>query len=302
MGTFFKVEVFGEEANLRRTVELVFNEARRIQQLLSRFQEDSPVYKINNLAHLRPYKIDAELFNLIEDCLEFSNLTHGSFDITVGSLVQLWQEAEKKDSLPTYDEVTLVLSGVGCRNISLNSNEKTVFLKNESTNLDFGAIGKGYCLDRAVNILKENSINTAILDFGGNIYYLNEDIFKADEEYFGIRDPLNTDDIIISLRVRNKAISTSANYERNFRIKGKAYGHIINPLTGYSEDSDVLSVSVICASAKIADILSTAVFILGLDVGMELIERISDAEAVIITRNQGRLQAHYSSKLANILI
>jgi thiamine biosynthesis lipoprotein len=303
MGTFFKVEVFDEEIKAKEVIELVFNEARHIQQLLSRFQEDSPVYKINNFVPLRPHKIEVELLNLIRDCLEFSKLTNGAFDIAVASLIELWRQAEENDLLPTHDEVISVLSGVGYRNISLNLDEETILLRNKFTKLDFGAVGKGYCLDRAISILKENNINRALLDFGGNIYYLNDNISEFEEEYFGIRNPLNTDDVIVSLPVRNKVISTSANYERNFKIKGKIYGHIINPLTGYPQgNDDLLSVSVISPKAMAADILSTAIFILGLDSGMELIEKISDAEAVIITRNQRRPQVHYSSKLADILI
>jgi thiamine biosynthesis lipoprotein len=302
MGTFFKVEILDEKVRDREIVELVFNEAKRIQKLLSRFQKDSPVYTINNFAHYIPQQISGELIDLIQDCLEFSKLTNGAFDLAIASLIELWRQAEENNSIPTCDEVKFVLSGAGYRNITLNSDKKTIFLENKSSKIDFGAVGKGYCIDRIINILRENYVNKALLDFGGNIYYLYDDISEFNEEYFGIRDPVSTDEIIAVLPVRNKAISTSANYERNFKIRGKTYGHIINPLTGYPQSNEVLSVTVICPSAKIADILSTAVFVLGLEAGMKLIESISDAEAVIITNNFRKSKMHFSSGLGNILI
>ncbi len=291
MGTFLSIEVFdSDEDKASEVIEIAFNEARRIERLLSRFREDSLIFKVNNLAYIQPQVIDEELFRILKDCLEFSKKTGGAFDITVAPLMELWSEAEKLNALPDREAIDYLLSKIGYQNIVLDERAKTVFLKNP-LKLDLGAVGKGYALDRVVEILREKEIEKARLDFGGHLYYFDQNNV---EEYVGIRNPLQPEEIIFSLPLRNKSISTSANYERNFRIQNRIYGHLINPLTGYPVDNEILSISVISSCAMSVDILSTAVFILGQNEGIKLIENINDVGAIIITNNRGKLKIYTS--------
>lgn len=296
MGTFLSIEVFyDDEDTAKEAIELAFNEARRIEGFLSRFREDSQIYKINHLAHIQPQVIDQEIFGLIENCLLFSKESDGTFDITIGSLIDLWKDAEKNDFLPTQEEINFQLLNIGYQNIILDKETRTIFFKTSLLKTDFGAVGKGYALDRMVEVLKENGIKKVKLDFGGHLYYFNQLDMK--EDYVGIRDPLCPEDILFNLPLKNQSLSTSANYERNFKIQAKTYGHLINPLDGYPKKGEILSVSAISPSAKISDILSTAVFILGQDKGIQLIENMADIEAIIITYQRGKLKTYVSPKL-----
>lgn len=296
MGTFLSIEVFHpDEDKAKETIEAAFHEARRIEGLLSRFREDSQIYKINNLAHIQPQVINEEIFDLIEDCFLFSKESNGAFDITVGSLIDLWSEAEKNDFLPTQEEINSLLLNIGYQNIILEKEIKTVFFKTPLLKTDFGAVGKGYALDRMVEVLKGNGIKKARLDFGGHLYYFNQLDMK--EDYVGIRGPLYPEEIILNLPLKNQSLSTSANYERNFKIQGKTYGHLVNPLDGYPKGDEILSVSIISPSAKISDILSTAVFILGLNEGMQVIESMNEPKAIIITNDHGKPKIHSSLRL-----
>ncbi len=300
MDTFFRIEVFAKEDKGEEIVELAFNEAKRIERLLSRFREDSQVHRLNIFAYyLGPQKVDIELIGLIRDCLEFSKKTRGAFDITVVPLMELWDNCERKESLPTEQEIKSLLNSTGYKNIVLDDNAETVAFKTPLTRIDFGSVGKGYALDRVIEILKDNGIEKARLDFGGHLYCFDQ--LDLEEEYIGIKNPICPEEIIFSLPVINKSISTSANYERNFNIGGKSYSHIINPASGYPSDNGILSVSVICVSATLSDMLSTAVFVMGLEEGMRLIEDTNGQETIIITTNNGKTELHSSQKLKEVV-
>lgn len=300
MGTFLSIEVFHQDKDKTvRAIEAAFNEVRRIERLLSRFREDSSVYKINNLAYYKPQTIDTELFCLISDCLEFSDRSGGAFDITEAPLVDLWSQAEKSDSLPTHKEIRSILSEIGYKNIILDIESKTITFKAASLKIDLGAAGKGYALDKVLEVLKEEGIDKTRLNFGGHLYYFDRP--EAEEECIGIRNPLQPEEIMVSLPLKNKSISTSANYERNFKIQNRIYGHLINPVTGYPADSGILSVSVISDCAMDSDILSTAIFILGLENGLKLIRDFADAEAIIITDNDGEPKIHSFRKPEEVM-
>jgi len=293
MGTFLSIEAFHlQDEGLSAIVETAFKEVSRIEQLLSRFQEDSQLFRINNSAWKEPQVIEFELFSLIAECVEFSKKTNGAFDITVAPLMELWHQAEREGQLPAELQVSELLLNIGSQNIALDKEAKTIFFKNPLLKIDLGAVGKGYALDRAVQILKEKGIEKARLDFGGHLYYLVPDDFLGD--YIGIRDPLKSEEIITNLRLKNKSISSSANYERNFKIQNRAYGHLVNPLKGLPIENDIESVSIISDSAMQADILSTAVFILGMEKGRQLIKDMGYGEVIIIIKEAGKSKVYAS--------
>lgn len=296
MGALLSIEVsHPEEACAREALAAAFSEVRRLESVLSRFKDGSPVYRLNHSAHLSAQPLDDELFSLIAACLESSAKTLGAFDISVSGLMELWSQAEKNDALPEDGEVRSFLSGTGYQNIVLDKEAKTVFFKNPLLKIDFGAIGKGYALDRAVAILKQRGIEKARLDFGGHLYYFNRSDTPA--PHIGLKNPLLPDEVILTLPFENKTISTSANFERNFKIRNKIYGHLINPFTGYPAQGPLLSVSVISSSALEADVFSTAAFILGPEEGMRLIRNSAGNEAVFITDSYGKPKIHVSFDL-----
>ena len=285
MDTFLSIEAFhSDEDRAKKAVEDAFREAARIESVLSRFREDSQIYRINNYSFGKSCVITKELANLISTCIEFSRKTGGAFDITVAPLMELWANAAKQNIIPLPNEISALLQNTGYENIILDSESSTIVFTKPLLRIDFGAVGKGYALDRMAEILKEDRIENARLDFGGHLYYMNSQGYEG--EAVGIRNPLYPDEAIKAVTIKNQSISTSANYEKNFNVLGRTYSHLINPCTGQPVETDVLSVSVISDSGLVSDILSTAVFILGLKKSMELIEDMGNVEAVIICKDK----------------
>ncbi len=300
MGTFVEIEASGKKkSQVVEGVEAAFSEIRRLERILSKYDKESEIARVNETAHIAPLKISAETFTLLEEALNFSRLSEGAFDITVGVVLDLWGLAQKRDFLPMQDELEGACKKVGYAHIVLNPEEGSIFLDKPGVTIDLGGIGKGYAIDKAVEVLRKSGIKKATLDFGGHIHRFND--IDETKEYIGIKNPIATDEVIASIPVNNKSISTSANYERNFNIGGKSYGHIINPASGYPADNGILSVSVVCESAMCSDMLSTAVFVMGLEEGMRLIEDSNNAEAVIITNNNGKTELHSFQKLKEVV-
>jgi thiamine biosynthesis lipoprotein len=300
MDTFLCIEVFyADEDKAKEVMEKAFREAVRIEGVLTRFKDESEVCRINNYSFDKPCIITKELADLISNCIEFSRKTGGAFDITIAPLIRLWVNAAKQNIIPSPNEISSLLQNTGYENIILDSESSAIAFARPLLKIDFGAVGKGYGLDRMVEILKENRVEKARLDFGGHLYYMDSQGYKG--EAVGIRNPLCPDEAIEAVTIKNQSISTSANYERNFNVLGRAYSHLINPCTGQPVETDILSVSVISDSGLVSDILSTAIFILGLKQGMELIEDMDNVEAVIITNNRGRLEIYSSRDRASHL-
>lgn len=293
MGTFVQIEASGgRKGQIVKAIEAAFAEMKRIERLLSKYSEESFTCRINQFADSSPIEVSPEGFEVIEESIKYSNLTGGNFDITVSPLMELWGLSQERGAVPSNEEIRQAVLKVGYTNIVLNPQHKTIFFKQRNMKLDFGAIGKGYAIDMAIDVLKRNNIKKALINAGGNIFCLADDYSRV-----GVKNPLRPEDIIATAVLKNNAISTSANYERFFSISGKRYGHLISPKTGYPIANSILSVSIISPSAKIADILSTAVFILGQHKGMELIEGMNDLEGIIITKAGRRPKIYTSSGL-----
>lgn len=292
MGTFVEIEAGSDQTGVIEIVESAFSEIKRIEYTLSKYLRESEISRINRSAGLFPVEVNLEVFKLLEESVKFSHLTNGAFDISVGAIMELWGLAQKRNIIPADDQIRQACLTAGYTNISLNCRGRTVFFKNPDTKIDLGGIGKGYAVDKAIDILKKNRIKKALINAGGNIFCLDEDYSNI-----GIKDPLEPDEIITAVFLKDKAISTSANYERSFSIGDKGYGHLVDPETGYPASGNILSVSIISSSAKIADILSTAVFILGEEQGMKLIENTDDAEGIIIVKGDRKPGLRISSGL-----
>lgn len=282
MNTFFEIEVLCERYS--SIIEIAFGEIKRLERLLSRFQNESEISLVNCAAGNSPIKVSDETLNLIKSSLKFSSITDGGFNITICPLVELWKLAEEKNGVPTEEEIKNVISLIDFKEIEVEEVKKTVFLKKKGMKIDLGAIGKGYAVDRAIKILKENGITQAMVNAGGNLYILGEHI-GGNPSSIGIPNPLKPDEIIAKIDLTDRAISTSGNYERFFTIDGRQFGHIINPVTGYPENR-VLSVSIVADTAIKADALSTGILVMGFERGMKLIESLNNVEGIIITNNK----------------
>ena len=270
MGTFWEVTSPSKEA-----AGIVFTEASRIEQLLSKYIEESEVSRLNRLGKL---KVSPDTFYIIKKSKDFCQLTQGAFDITVGPLVDLWGFTNQKHQVPSSDKIKAALKLVGSDKIILHEFDNVIEFKLPGMKVDLGAIAKGFALDCAVKKLKENNINSCLINAGGQVYALGDKFGQAWK--VAIRGAAKSE-IAGALELKNQSVSTSADYEQFFFKDGRRYGHIINPKTGYPVDSKIVSVTVIADTGLDADALSTGIFVLGKTKGQELLKNISGIKTII---------------------
>ncbi len=245
MGSAYSLVLYGEDrARLEAASEDAFEEVRRLDRMLSNYRPESEWSLVNRDAASRPVKVSVELFQLLSACVEYSRQSEGAFDISVGPLMKVWGFYKGTGHLPKRDEVIEALQKVGYRNILLDASNKTVRFSKAGVELDPGGIGKGYAVDRMVDVLRRDGIATALVSASGSsIYALGAPPGETGWKV-GIRDPKDETKIVTEVSLKNESMSTSGNYEKFFRADGKLYSHIMDPRTGYPSEG-MLSASVI---------------------------------------------------------
>ena len=284
MGTTVGVTLY--ENGSEEVLDKVFKRVQEIENLVSINKEETEIDKLNENAGISPVKLSDTSFEIIEKALYYSKLSTGGYDLTVGPLVKLWNIGLPEAKVPTQEEINEVIKNIDYTKVVLNKDTKEVFLSQKGMLLDLGSIAKGYAADEIVKILKEENINSAIIDLGGNIYALG---FKEGNKNWkiGIQNPFdNRGKIVGSLEVSNKTVVTSGVYERYIEQDGQTYHHILNPETGYPYETDIAGVSIIADKSIDGDALSTLVFTKGLEKGLELVENIDGVDAIFITNNK----------------
>lgn len=290
MGTNAQIKVSIEEGEdefrAGKAIEKAFDEVERIENIFSVYRPYSEISKINKLRKNEKVIISEEAFHLIKKSLEYSNKTDGAFDITVKPLVDLWNRAKQNNKLPADEEIKSVLAHTGYKNIILDEPNHAITFTREGMALDFGAIAKGYATGRAVTILKENGIKNAVVALGGNLYCLG---VKTGNEFWtiAIRHPRDRDKVFMEIKLRDRAIDTSGDYEKYFILDNKRYSHIIDPATGYPVGDKVISSTVISGDPAVSDILATSAEILG-QKGLNIIESIRDIDVVVVFKQNGK--------------
>ena len=270
MGTFWQVTSPHKQAS-----GIVFSEASRIQQLLSKYIASSEVFQLNRLGKL---KVSADTFYIIKKSKEFWLSTSGAFDITVAPLVDLWGFTSQQFQVPSDEKIRAGLGLVGSDKIILDEKDNLVEFKIPGMKIDLGAIAKGFALDCAVKKLKENNITSCLISAGGQIYALGD---KFGQPWKIAIQGAAKSEISGTFELKNKSASTSGDYQQYFLAGNKRYGHILNPKTGYPAESGIISVTVIADNGVEADALSTAVFVLGKKKSQELIAEFNNLEIKI---------------------
>lgn len=294
MGNRFEISVVSADQDLAESkTELAVQEVKRIELLLTTFNEDSQTNEINRNAGIKPVKVDAEVFNLIGRSLKISALTQGAFDITYGSIDKsLWNFDVKMQQLPDKKTAQDSVRLINYRNVILNPADQTVFLKEAGMRIGFGGIGKGYAADCAKNLLQKQGITSGIVNAAGDlITWGNQPDGKP--WTIAIADPDQKTQPFSTLNISNMAIATSGNYEKYAVINGKKYSHTIDPKTGLPV-SGIKSVSIICPSAELADAMATPVTVMGVKVGLDLINQLQQIACVIIDDHN---QVHTSKNI-----
>ena len=244
MGSAYSVAVYGDDrTRMEEAVDAAFEEVRRLDQMLSNYKPESELSEVNRLAAAKPVPVTPELFGLLSACQEYSRESEGAFDITVGPLMKVWGFYKGTGRLPHHAEIRGVLEQIGYRNVVLDAAKGTVRFAREGVELDPGGIGKGYAVDRMIEVLKQYGIRTALVSASGSsIYGLGappgEKGWRVE-----IRDPKDENKSVAEVYLKDESMSTSGNYEKFFRAEGRIYSHIMDPRTGWPAQG-VLSVSV----------------------------------------------------------
>lgn len=288
MGTFAEISVYGpNKESAASAIREAFEEMERLDGLMSNYKSTSELSRINREAPLSPTSCDPELLKVIEKSLAYSTLTEGAFDITVEPLVSKWGFYDGKVRVPDAKEIKSILPAVSYRNIDIikQGDSTLISFRHPDTRIDLGGIGKGYAVDRAVEVLKRRGITSALVNLGGNIYALGHPP-GARAWKVGVQHPREKGLLLGYLELRDKAVATSGDYERFFTIDGKRYSHIIDPRTGMPARG-VISVTVVADSATEADALSTGAFILGREDGIKLLAGRGGAGGIIAYEDDG---------------
>jgi thiamine biosynthesis lipoprotein len=264
MGTVFTVEMYGSDpAQLARVGDLALDEASRVDRLLSNYRPDSELSRVNRDAATGPVKISQELFDLLSTCLTVSRESQGTFDITVGPLMKVWGFFKDSGHLPNAQAVQARLRKVGYQNIELDRATKSVHFKRAGIELDPGGVGKGYAVDRMVEVLRNEGIHSALISGGGSsIFGLGTPPTDSRGWPIQIADPRNDKKIAAEIYLKDKSLSTSGSYEKFFWADGKVYSHIMDPRNGYPAQG-MLAVSVLSPRTLDSEVWAKPYFILG---------------------------------------
>jgi len=246
MGSTYSVELYGRDrAQLEEAADAALDEARRLDDLLSNYKPESEWSQINQRAALGPLKVSREMYQLLSACLEYSRESDGAFDISVGQLMKVWGFYKGTGHLPHTAEVAAALTKVGYRHVHLDAAAQTVRFDRPGIELDPGGIGKGYAVDRIVDILKRKGIGIALVAASGSsIYGMGAPPSSPQGWAVDIRDPWNHEKTVATVYLKDMSMSTSGSYEKFFRAEGKIYAHIMDPRTGYPAQGSV-AVSVV---------------------------------------------------------
>ena len=270
-------------------VEQVFDEAHRIDQLMSTYIEESRISDINRRAADEPVPAGGELFDLIQRSLDISVLTLGAFDVTYESVGQHYnfRDRQRPDAETVAEERKLI----SWKFVELDQSAGTVSFSEQGVRINLGGIAKGYVVERGANILRVNGVEHGIVTAGGDSRLIGDR--RGQPWMVGIRDPRTDDQVAISVPLEDEAISTSGDYERYFEEDGVRYHHILQPSTG-TPASAVHSATVFGPDAVFTDALSTSVFVMGVDKGLRLIGSLPDYESIVIDADG---QIYYSDGL-----
>lgn len=256
-------------------------EVKRIEALISSWDPHSETSQLNKLAGKDSLQVSPELFQLITRCKKLSVLTQGAFDISFAGVSSLFQFDRGEHPLAADSLIRQSVAKVGYQHIQLTAHTGRVYLALPGMRIGFGAIGKGYAANRAKQVMQAYGIKHGIVNAGGDLLAWGE--AEAHTPWkIGIADPFQRKKMAAWLKLSDLAVVSSGNYEKYFTFQGKRYGHIIDPRSGYPAQG-LSSVSVVCPDAELADGLATAIYVLGAEAGLNLLNQLNQVEGLLIT-------------------
>ncbi|MEO6669023.1 MAG: FAD:protein FMN transferase [Ferruginibacter sp.] len=284
MGNRFEISIVSNSNNpafAENCIDAAVMEIQRIENLLTTYCELSQTNLINDAAGFQAVKVDREVFDLIRRSIKISELTQGAFDISYGSIdKRLWNFDKNMTSLPNTQIAKKMVRLINYRNIVLNEVDCTVYLKEKGMRIGFGGIGKGFAAERAKLVLQQMDVESGIVNAAGDLvtWGLQPD---GKPWTIGIASPDGNHHPFSYLDISGAAVATSGNYEKFVMIGGKKYSHTIDPKTGMPVEG-IKSVTIICPNAEIADAMATPVMVMGIEVGLDMINQMKNIACIII--------------------
>ena len=289
MGTFARVVAVAKDAATgAKCVEAGLAEIRKVDELMSDYNEESEISRVNKEAAHKAVQVSESTYKVLQKSVEFSKLTDGAFDITVGPLVDMFHKTKEDRAAPTPDQIAQAKAKVGYEKLILDSENRTVRFSVDGMRLDLGGIAKGYGVDKAIEAARRCGAVGVMVEIGGDVRCFGAPPEGRDNWRIGLQDPnsavegMSAGGLVLTLKVKNAAVATSGDYQQFVLIEGKRYSHIMNRKTGTSVEG-LSSVTIITDNATDADALATSVSVMGPVKGIALIEKFSNAEAIILT-------------------
>ena len=284
MGTIITQRVYGSaaEAAMEETAARI----KAIENLMTINAPGGDINRLNEAAGKNAVALSAETINILATAKKYAQLSGGAFDVTIGPLVKAWGVFTENPRVPSSEEIQQLKKLTDYKKLQIDTANLTAKLEIPDQIVDLGGIAKGYAGDEAIKIYKKHGIKSAYINLGGNVVVLGA---KPDGKSWriGIQNPRKENGFYLGIvDVTDKAIVTSGDYERFFEKDGVRYHHILDPKTGYPADSGLISASIITDVSMDADALSTAVFVLGLEKGMALVEGLEGVEAIFVTKDK----------------
>ena len=282
LGTVCSITLYGNVSP--EIVSNVFDRIREIEQRMSVNIPESDIARLNAAAGTRAVSVSRETLEVVEAGLEFSRASGGAFNIAVGPLVKLWGIGTGSAAVPPQSAIDAALGRIDFRKVVADNSGETLFLGEEGMALDLGAIAKGYAADQAAEVLRGAGVGRAIIDLGGNILVLGTR--PGGEPWrVGVQNPLlERGQFLGIIAASDTSIVSSGAYERFFTAPdGERYHHILDTATGRPVSNGLYQVTVMAKSSRDADALSTLLFALGLDAGLQFAEKTPGVEALFVT-------------------
>ena len=285
MGNHFEITVVGEnETWANEKIDLGVREIQRIEKLLTTFSNESETNLINDNAGIQPVKVSMEIILLIERAIKISSVTQGAFDLSYGSVDKsLWNFDATMTSLPTEEIAKKSVRLINYKNIIVDKDASTVYLKQKGMRIGFGGIGKGYAAEQAKYIMRLAGVESGVVNASGDLTTWGN-MPNGDKWTIGIVSPEMATTTFSYMNISGLSVATSGNYEKFVVIDGKKYSHTINPKTGLPV-SGIKSVTIVSTNAEVADAMATPVMIMGIEAGLNMINQINDIEAIVIDDN-----------------
>jgi thiamine biosynthesis lipoprotein len=263
MGTTYTVTVYGaDQYKLDGAIDDVFDEARRLDRLLSNYRPESEWSRVNREAYKAPVQVSEELYGLLDACLRYSRESEGAFDITVGPLMKIWGFYKGTEHIPHGAEIRSAMERIGYRHIHLDEASRSVRF-DAPVDLDPGGIGKGYAVDRMADILRREGVTTALISAGrSSIYGLGAPPSEARGWHILLPDPRDARKTVWEIYLKDASMSTSGTTEKFFQAGGKTYSHLMDPRTGYPVQG-MLAVSVVAPKTLDSEAWTKPYFVLG---------------------------------------